>query len=67
MDPEQVAARRQLAQVAADRILREPQSGAQILGDDLPFTPEQIEEMYRRNPGWAAVEERLYGGLLSLR
>jgi hypothetical protein len=30
------------------------------------FTPEQIEEMYRRNPGWAAVEERLYGGLVSL-
>jgi len=31
------------------------------------FTPEQIEEMYRRNPGWAAVEERLYGSLVSLR
>lgn len=31
------------------------------------FTPEQIETLYRTNPDWAALEERLYGGLLSLR
>jgi hypothetical protein len=31
------------------------------------FTPEQIEEMYRRNPVWAAIEARLYGDLVTLR
>jgi hypothetical protein len=27
------------------------------------FTPEQVERVYQRNPVWAAVEERVYGGL----
>jgi hypothetical protein len=28
------------------------------------FTSAQIERMYARNPGWTAVERRMYGGLL---
>jgi hypothetical protein len=28
------------------------------------FTAEQLEQMYARNPRWAALEEQLYGNLL---
>jgi hypothetical protein len=28
------------------------------------FTDEQIARLYRLNPGWAAIERRVYGGLL---
>jgi hypothetical protein len=28
------------------------------------FTPAQIEQLYRSNPVWAAVEERVYGNVL---
>jgi hypothetical protein len=28
-----------------------------------PFTAEQIARMYERNPAWAAIERRVYGGL----
>jgi hypothetical protein len=28
------------------------------------FTPEQVHDMYAHNPAWAALEERLYGGLM---
>jgi hypothetical protein len=27
------------------------------------FSQEQIERLYQRNPGWAALERQLYGGL----
>jgi hypothetical protein len=30
------------------------------------FTPEQIRRLYRNNPLWASVEERLYGDLALL-
>jgi hypothetical protein len=30
------------------------------------FTPEQVRRLYRNNPLWASVEERLYGDLLLL-
>jgi hypothetical protein len=30
------------------------------------FTPEQIAAMYRNNPTWAAIEERLYGNVVEL-
>jgi hypothetical protein len=30
------------------------------------FTSEQVRLMYANNPAWAALEERLYGGLVSL-
>jgi hypothetical protein len=28
------------------------------------FTPAQIHRLYERNPGWTAIERRMYGGLL---
>ena len=30
------------------------------------FTPAQVREMYANNPAWAAIEERVYGGLALL-
>jgi hypothetical protein len=30
------------------------------------FTPEQVRLLYARNPAWAALEERVYGGLALL-
>jgi hypothetical protein len=30
------------------------------------FTPVQLEQLYRSNPAWAAVEERVYGGVGAL-
>jgi hypothetical protein len=30
------------------------------------FTPDQVRTMYERNPGWAALEEELYGGLIEI-
>jgi hypothetical protein len=30
------------------------------------FTPEQIDELYERNPAWAALERDLYGDLIGL-
>jgi|RhiMetdeSRZDD1v2_1073273.scaffolds.fasta_scaffold126183_4 hypothetical protein len=30
------------------------------------FTPEQVRRMYESNPVWAALEERVYGDLVSL-
>jgi hypothetical protein len=30
------------------------------------FTPAQVERLYLSNPGWAAVEERVYGGVPAL-
>ena len=30
------------------------------------FTPDHIAAMYRNNPRWAALEERLYGSLFEL-
>jgi len=29
------------------------------------FTPEQIANMYKRNPFWSAIEEQVYGGTLA--
>ncbi len=33
----------------------------------LPFTPEQIREMYSLNPTWAAIERRVYGDVSDQR
>ena len=30
------------------------------------FTPEQVQRMYERNSRWAAIEERLYEGLIQV-
>lgn len=29
-----------------------------------PFSPEQVHQMYLRNPTWASIERRVYGDLL---
>jgi len=30
------------------------------------FTPEQVDQLYERNPIWADVERRVYGGVTKL-
>jgi hypothetical protein len=30
------------------------------------FTPEQVEQLYERNPAWAEIERRIYGDLMTL-
>jgi hypothetical protein len=30
------------------------------------FTPEQVRRLYRNNPHWASLEERIYGDLAFL-
>ena len=47
------------------RVLEQPPVNAHEYDHELGtwFTPEQVEQMYERNPVWASLEEQLYGDL----